>query len=461
MSSNQSMTGHVPPLSYPATYQREMSPTWLNHAAVACGARPRDLAKPFRYLEIGCGRGYSTLIHAASHPEGTFYGCDIDPDAIASARDWAARCSVANVAFHAASFAEPAFATGPRFDFIALHGVYSWVCEETRAAIRTFLRDRLAPDGLCYVSYNAEPGWASELPLARLLREFAHDRRDLDQARRAIVDLRARGLSFFTAQPAAARAVDSWAGQPLGYLAHEYLSEACDAFWAVDVIAAMAEAGLTHIGSAMLRDRHEELLVDGDTARALGDLPTDRLRAIATDVALNRAHRRDMFAPKGASRDRAADGAELANLPIGCPDDPEQIPETITVPRGRIRFAPTFVHALRALMMHGALPLGEAVRTLSRNGDAGETVRNLLWLVAGGALSPFAHAGSAPKLARATAEGMLRLIASSEAPSWIASPAVGGGAPLDTEAAARAIESLQEGDNETSETRRLRRLGVL
>jgi SAM-dependent methyltransferase len=160
------MSGRVPPLSYPATYQREMSPTWLNYAAVACGARPRDFAKAFRYLEIGCGRGWSTLVHAASHPQGQFFGCDLDPEAIASAEASASQCAVENVSFRATSFADPIFADGPGFDFIALHGVYSWVGEETRAAIRAFLRDRLAPNGLAYVSYNAQPGWASELALA-------------------------------------------------------------------------------------------------------------------------------------------------------------------------------------------------------------------------------------------------------------------------------------------------------
>ena len=63
---------------YPITYQRETAPSWLNYAAALGGGGARDLTRRFRYLELGCGRGYSALLHAAAHPTGEFVAIDRD-----------------------------------------------------------------------------------------------------------------------------------------------------------------------------------------------------------------------------------------------------------------------------------------------------------------------------------------------------------------------------------------------
>ena len=46
----------------------------------------------------------------------------------------------------------------PMFDYVTLHGVYSWVGTTVRADIVRFLRRYLKPGGAVYLSYNAMPG---------------------------------------------------------------------------------------------------------------------------------------------------------------------------------------------------------------------------------------------------------------------------------------------------------------
>lgn len=377
--------------AYPVTYQRETSPTWLHHAAVLGGAAARDPARPFRYLELGCGRGYSALIHAASHPNGEFHACDRDATVIDEARGWARALELKNIEFHAASFEEIAARETPPFDYIAAHGVYSWVREAARATIRGLLRERLAPGGLAYVSYNCLPGWAGELPLRRFLAELSGG--GVEAGARELDRLRAAGLAYFAAHPAADRAVASWAGQPVGYLAHEYLAEAWEPMWSVDMIDAMAAEGLYFAGSATLRDAHEALLVDAAAARAIAQLATPRLRMLAMDFAVNRGFRRDVFAKGAPVAD--ANRTALRDLLIGGAGD---IAESIVVPRGRISFNAEFIAALRALMVKGPVRLGDAVRAL---GDTEEAARNLLWLTAAGSLAPVAPDQAAGERARA------------------------------------------------------------
>ncbi len=368
--------------AYPVTFQRELSPSWLHHAAVLAGVTPPKIDRPFRYLELGCGRGYSALVHAASHPQGTFHACDRDSAAIVGAPDWARACDVSNVRYHSLSF-DAARDLGS-FDFIVLHGVYSWVSAAERAQIRALLRDRLVPGGLAYVSYNCLPGWAGEAPLRRLLGELSRDGEEITEAARTIDGLRSAGLGYFKAHPHAGRAVASWSARPAGYLASEYLSQDWEPMWSVDVIDGMAKMGLRHIGSATLRDHHPALLADSETADAIAKLATPRLRMLAMDFAVNRSFRRDLFA-RGAG---AANGDALAGLLIGCPGDAHSIPDAIVVPRGRIRFQPEFIAALRRSMAGGAQPLGRLLRAL---GESEEAARNLMWLVASGSLAPFAR----------------------------------------------------------------------
>ena len=44
------------------------------------------------------------------------------------------------------------------FDYIVAHGVYGWIPEEARDALLATIKASLAPDGIAYVSFNAQPG---------------------------------------------------------------------------------------------------------------------------------------------------------------------------------------------------------------------------------------------------------------------------------------------------------------
>ena len=48
----------------------------------------------------------------------------------------------------------------PDFDFIGLHGIWSWVSDKNRQVIVDFIRRKLKVGGVVYVSYNTQPGWA-------------------------------------------------------------------------------------------------------------------------------------------------------------------------------------------------------------------------------------------------------------------------------------------------------------
>src|SRR5690606_9249955 len=123
------------------------------------------------YCELGCGQGFSTNLLSAANPDIDFYATDFNPAQIAGAQALCEAAGTKNVRFFDDSFAElEARPDLPKFDVIALHGIYSWIAKEHRDTIVRFIDKRLKPGGLVYISYNCLPGWSGPAPLRQLLR---------------------------------------------------------------------------------------------------------------------------------------------------------------------------------------------------------------------------------------------------------------------------------------------------
>ncbi|MGA7986157.1 MAG: class I SAM-dependent methyltransferase, partial [Burkholderiales bacterium] len=150
--------GYVVDVGYTHGYFRELAPAALRFAALLGGLRAIDAARPFTYYELGCGNGRSTMVHAACYPQGRFYGVDFNPLHVRNARELAQRAGLDNARFLENSFAELHGLELPEADFVCLHGVYSWINAENRRHVVEFVRRRLAPGGLVYLSYNCLPG---------------------------------------------------------------------------------------------------------------------------------------------------------------------------------------------------------------------------------------------------------------------------------------------------------------
>lgn len=462
----QLSTGYVLDTRYPETYFQELSPAWLNYVRAVNGVPAKSLDEPFAYLELGAGPGHSTVVHAAAFPHGEFHACDLNPEHIAAGRRFADALGQRNIQFHEASFEQLQTSQLPRFDFIVLHGVYSWVDAKTRAAIRRIIRETLGAGGVVYVSYNCMPGWASELPVRRLLVELAASATgDSDermryavQALRSMVD---GGMRFFENNPEAVRAVRAYEKAPANYLAHEFLNAAWEPFYSLDVAAEMAETQTRFLGSATLPDNHPMLVIADNAASGMKALSSSGQQHLAMDFATDRRFRRDVFIRDDGVQSKPDARAYLGAI-IGSVDDPRRIAPRVTVPRGQVTFQEDFVRELKALLDDGAVTVSDAASTLGRRTrNTTEIIRNLAFLVAGGALSPFArtYRHSLPpevrRPANAIVERTLAYILEHRTPRAIPSELLGGGI-LVTPLEAHAIVELLGGADPAELAPRLR-----
>jgi len=130
--------GYEAETAYDTSYYRELSPVWLATTALLAGIRPPRIDRAFHWAELGCGTGLTAGACAAACPHGEFWGFDFNPVHIAKAVHFAESAALPNAIYQERSFAELAeLPEGalPAFDFVVIHGVYSWLTRENQACV--------------------------------------------------------------------------------------------------------------------------------------------------------------------------------------------------------------------------------------------------------------------------------------------------------------------------------------
>lgn len=296
--------GYVVDVEYTHGFYPELAPSHLNFCALLQGVQAPDLDQPsVTYCELGCGQGFSTNLLAAANPNIQFHATDFNPAHIAGARALAQSARSTNVHFYDDSFADFIHRKDlPDFDYITLHGIYSWISPENRKAIVDFIRLKLKPGGIVYISYNAMPGWASMLPLRRLMLEHVSAQgssASLHSRISASLDFatRLQGLDtrFFANHPRLESRIEKLKRQDRNYVAHEYFNRELTAFYFMDVAQELSDAKLSFVGSAGVIDSIEKLNLTDEQAKFLGEIDNIALRQTVRDHMIDQQFRRDIF----------------------------------------------------------------------------------------------------------------------------------------------------------------------
>ena len=181
--------------------------------------------------ELGFGQGLSSNFHAAASST-KWYGNDFNPAQAGFARE------LANVCESGANLSDEAFAEFvaredlPDFDFIGLHGIWSWVSDTNRHLIVDFVRRKLKVGGVLYVSYNTLPGWAAFAPMRHLMTQHVASQ---NAAGRGVAPSIKDALAFagrlleanplYTqVNPSVSERLDKLKDLNVHYLAHEYFN---------------------------------------------------------------------------------------------------------------------------------------------------------------------------------------------------------------------------------------------
>jgi methyltransferase-like protein/ubiquinone/menaquinone biosynthesis C-methylase UbiE len=238
---------------YDSTARYAMHPDCLATLAVLTGMSPAPVPH-CRYLEIGCANGGNLLSLADAYPESQFVGIDQSPRQIELARKVVTALEITNLTFEVADLETYPGAAGG-FDYIAAHGLYSWIAPQKREALLRQVKRLLAPQGVGYISYNIYPGWHLRAPVRDMMLFHVRNLRSPEervQQSRSFVEFAARAYDGL--ENAWAKLVMDEAEairiNPDYYVFHEHLEEVNQAVYFRDFVAQAQAAGLQYLGES-------------------------------------------------------------------------------------------------------------------------------------------------------------------------------------------------------------------
>ena len=251
-----------------------------------------------RVLELGAAAGGNIIPLAAEFPDGQFLGVDLSGVQVAQGKARIGRLGLGNIELRHQSITDVGETDG-LFDFIICHGVYSWVPEHVRHAILRVCKERLAPDGVAYVSYNVLPGWRQKQALRDALLLYTGGPGAPDGARRA------RDMMAFLETTTQAGTqygqmlrgeVARLAGLGDDYLTHEYLEDENAPCTFTEFANAAAAQGLAYMAEAELSTMLPET-VDASAAARMREIASNQLLATeqVIDLVTGRTFRQTML----------------------------------------------------------------------------------------------------------------------------------------------------------------------
>ncbi len=298
-------SGYIADIGYTYGYYQELNPLRVKFAFLKAGLVAPEIGSA---CELGFGQGMSVNLHAAASVT-QWCGTDFNPSQAGFGQELAT-ISGSGAKLYDEAFADFANRSDlPDFDYIGVHGIWSWINDENRYVIVDFIRRKLKVGGVLYVSYNTLPGWAAFAPMRHLMTEHAEV---IGTEGHGIVS-RINGALDFTEKllatnPAYARAnpqiverIKKIKEQNRHYLAHEYFNRD----WHPMHFATMAEwlesAKLGYACSAHYLDHIDAANLTAEQQVFLSEIPDVMLRESVRDFMVNQQFRRDYWV-KGARK---------------------------------------------------------------------------------------------------------------------------------------------------------------
>jgi methyltransferase-like protein/SAM-dependent methyltransferase len=210
-----------------------------------------------RVLELGCAAGNNLIPVAAAYPGSSFLGVDLSERQIAAGKATVEKLGLKNVALRYGNIMEVSAHDG-KFDYIIVHGIYSWVPREVQDQILLICKQNLTANGVAYVSYNVLPGWRMRGMIRDMMlyhiQRFSDPRQKLQQARALLeflvksvpTDNNPYGLFLKSELELLSQQTDN-------YLFHDHLEENNHPIYFHEFVTRATGQGLRYLGDSDLR----------------------------------------------------------------------------------------------------------------------------------------------------------------------------------------------------------------
>lgn len=305
--------GYVADIGYTYGYYTELNPQRVKLAFTNQGLVFPEVGAA---CELGFGQGLSANIHAAASVT-QWHGTDFNPSQAGFAQELAA-ASATGAKLYDEAFAD--FCNRPDlpdFDYIGLHGIWSWISDENRQVIVDFIRKKLKVGGVLYISYNTLPGWAAFAPMRHLMTEHAEilgsEGRGIvsriDGALDFVEKLLAVNPQFAQINSNVSTRMQALKDHNRHYLAHEYFNRDWHPMHFSTMAKWLEGAKVQFACSANYLDAVEVINLTTEQQAFLKEIPDPMFRQTTRDFMVNQQFRKDYWV-KGARKMSALEQAE-------------------------------------------------------------------------------------------------------------------------------------------------------
>ena len=437
--------GYVSELGYTFGYYEALSTNRVDFCLLNQGLLPPKIS---RAMELGFGQGVSINIHAAA-TDVSWTGTDFNPVQANFARQLA-KSSGADIHLYDSSFEELLNkADLPTFQYIGLHGIWSWISGKNRQAIVDIIRDRLEVGGVLYISYNTLPGWAGFAPMRDLMKRHSQILASSGAGvlsgiegafgfAQQLLDLKPK---YLLANPQ----MNEWMGnlheRDRHYIAHEFFNKDWQPMLFSEVADALTDAKLAFAGSAEFTEHVHGIHFSPQQRDFLAAIPDISLRETVKDFMLNKQFRQDLWVKGPLQLTPAEVNAKLRNLLFILKVPVNEVSMSIKGGLGEVSFnLPTYQPIIDFLSDHEIKSLGQIESHLAANVENSssqlsfEQVKEAMILLVGsgqvGVAQPEAKIKNAMKSSQAINNALLDKALSGYDLGVLASPVTAGGVKI-------------------------------
>lgn len=431
--------GYVADIGYTYGYYPELNPLRVGLALANQGLMAPSMGSA---CELGFGQGLSVNLHAAGSKV-SWWGTDFNPSQAGFAQELATQSGTQAQLFDQAFAQFCSREDLPEFDFIGLHGIWSWISDDNRRAIVDFLARKLRVGGVLYISYNTLPGWGTFAPMRHLMTEHAEV---IGAEGRGIVNrindaiefsdkLLATNPLFLRANPQIAERIKKLKDQNRHYLAHEYFNRD----WHPMHFATMREwlepAKLTYAASAHFFDHIEPINLTQEQIAFLKDIPDPMFRESVRDFMVNQQFRRDYWVKGPRRMNPLQQTQEIKAQRVVLVSHRADISLKVTGAAGEATLNESvYAPILDLLSDHGVRSVADIHTALEGKGlNLAQVVQAVIALIGAGHVSPVqsdAAIAASSQTARQANQALLARAEGSQDIQYLASPVTGGGFPV-------------------------------
>jgi SAM-dependent methyltransferase len=428
--------GYVADIGYTFGYYTELNPLRVKLAFLDAGLVAPEIGTA---CELGFGQGMSANLHAAASVV-SWHGTDFNPSQAGFAQELAA-ASGSGAQLHDDAFAD--FCNRPElpdFDYIGLHGIWSWISDTNRAVIVDFIRRKLKVGGVLYISYNTLPGWSTFAPMRHLLTQHAST---LGAEGSGIVNRIEGALGFADklvatnplysrANPSVPERLNTLKSQNRNYLAHEYFNADWHPMYFADMTKWLAPAKVGFACSTHLLDHVAQINFSADQQAILNDITDLEFKETVRDYMVNQQFRKDYWV-KGARKLSALEQSEaLRQLRVVLTTPRADIPLKVTAALGEANMSESvYGPILDAMADHKIKTVAQLEQLVKDKGVNFAQLNQAIVILAGGGHVQLAQDEQVANKARKTSDKLnaclMNKARGSTDISYLSSPVTGGG----------------------------------